>query len=240
MVYIETYYVPIFHNSGIEQSLCSMKHTECRTSADVSFVLDSSGSINFEGDNYQTVKEFVYNFTEELDIEPDRNQVSVTIFGNNGSVVFGLDQYNNKTALLEAIEDVPYLDQATNTADGLCKVMNHVLTNSSRLRLLSVFKLVIVLTDGHSNRISSECGNISQAAATFCRFAQDNSVLVFVVGVTNNVNLEELELIATSPEFITHLDSFDSTELDSTQQLQAYQLCFTGKTSIVTSKLQIL
>ena len=163
--------------------------------------------------------------------------MSVTIFGNNGSVVFGFDQYNNKTALVEAIEHVPYLRQWTNTADGLCKVINNVLTNSSRLRLLSVFKLVIVLTDGRSNRISSECGNISQAAATFCRFAQDNSVLVYVVGVTNRVNMKELELIATSPEYITHLDSFDSTDLDSTQQLQAYELCFTGKTSIITLKL---
>ena len=215
-----------------------MNHTECRTSADVSFILDSSGSIGV--DNYQTVKEFVYNFTEVLDIEPDRNRVSVTIFGNTGSVVFGFDQYNNKTALLEAIEGVPYLRQWTNTADGLCKVMNNVLTNSSQLRLLSVFKLVIVLTDGRSNRISSECGNISQAAATFCRFAQDNSVLVHVVGVTNRVNMKELELIATSPEYITHLDSFDSTDLDSTQQLQAYELCFTGKTSIITLKLQIV
>ena len=215
-----------------------MNHTECRTSADVSFILDSSGSIGV--DNYQTVKEFVYNFTEVLDIEPDRNRVSVTIFGNTGSVVFGFDQYNNKTALLEAIEGVPYLRQWTNTADGLCKVMNNVLTNSSQLRLLSVFKLVIVLTDGRSNRISSECGNISQAAATFCRFAQDNSVLVYVVGVTNRVNMKELELIATSPEYITHLDSFDNTDLDSTQQLQAYELCFTGKTSIITLKLQIV
>ena len=61
--------------------------TECRTNADASFVLDSSGSINIERDNYQTVKEFVYNFTKELEIGPDRNRVSVTIFGNNGSVV---------------------------------------------------------------------------------------------------------------------------------------------------------
>ena len=71
--------------------------TECRTNADVSFVLDSSGSINIERDNYQTVKEFVYNFTKELEIGPDRNRVSVTIFGNNGSVVFGLHQYSGKT-----------------------------------------------------------------------------------------------------------------------------------------------
>ena len=69
----------------------------------------------------------MYNFTEEFEIGPDRNRVSVTIFGSNGNVVFGFDQYNNKTALLEAIEDIPYLNQVTNTADGLCKVLNNVL-----------------------------------------------------------------------------------------------------------------
>ena len=208
--------------------------TECRTNADVSFVLDSSGSINIERDNYQTVKEFVYNFTEELEIGPDRNRVSVTIFGNNGSVVFGLHQYSGKTALLEAIEDIPYLRQWTNTADGLCKVLNNVLQNTRRLMSLSVFKLVIVITDGRSNRVSNECGTTVQAATALTEFAQDNSVLVYVVAVTNNVDLEELKLIATSPEFITHLDSFDSTDLDSTQQLQAYELCFTGKPSVFT------
>ena len=208
--------------------LCSMDHTGCRINSDVSFILDSSGSIG--GDNYQTVKEFVYNFTEELEIGPDHNRVSVTIFGNTGSVVFGFDQYNNKTALLEAIEDVPYLNQGTNTADGLCKALNNVLRNSRRLMSLSVFKLVIVMTDGRSNRVSNECGNTIQAAAALTQFAQDNSILVYAVAVTDNVNFEELELIATSPEFITRLDSFDSTDLDSTQQLQAYELCFTGKT----------
>ena len=214
-----------------------MDNTGCTTNADVSFVLDSSGSINFEGDNYKTVKEFVYNFTEELEIGPDRNRVSVTIFGRNGSVVFGLDQYNNKTALLEAIEDIPYLNQATNTADGLCKTLNNILRGSRRLMSLSVFKFVMVMTDGYSNQVSNECGNTTQAAAALTRFAEENSVLVYAVAVTNNVNLEELELIATSPEFITRLDSFDSTDLDSTQQLQAYELCFTGMASVNMYKL---
>ena len=99
---------------------------------------------------------------------------------------------------------------------------------------LSVFKLVIVITDGRSNRVSNECGTTVEAATALTEFAQDNSVLVYVVAVTNNVDLEELELIATSPEFITHLNSFDSTDLDSTQQLQAYELCFTGKPSVFT------
>ena len=93
------------------------------------------------------------------------------------------------------------------------------------------------MTDGHSNQVSNECGNTTQVAAALTQFAEDNSVLVYVVGVTERVNMEELKLIATSPEFITHLDSFDSTDLDSTQQMQAYELCFTGKTSVNMYKL---
>ena len=158
--------------------------------------------------------------------------MSATIYSHYGRVDFGLDRYSNKTALLRAISNIPYLRECTNTADGLCKVMNNVLRGSTRLMSLSVFKLVIVLTDGHSNQVSNECGSTAQAAAALTQFALDNSVLVYVVGVTERVNMKELELIATSPEFVTHLDSFDSTDLDSTQQLQAYELCFTGKTSV--------
>ena len=160
------------------KKLCFINFTECRTNADVIFVLDSSGSIGV--DNYQKVGKFVYNFTEELEIGPDRNRASVTIFGNNGNVVFGLDQYNNKTA----IEDVLYLSECTNTADGLRKVMNNVFRGSTRLMSLSVFKLVIVMTDGYSNQVSNDCRNTTQGAAALTQFAQDNSVLVYVVAVT--------------------------------------------------------
>ena len=179
----------------------------------------------------------MYNFTEELEIGPDLNRVSATIYSHYARVDFDLDRYNNKESLLEAIVNIPYLRECTNTADGLCKVMNNVLQSSRRLMSLSVFKLVIVMTDGHSNQVSNECGNTTQAAAALTQFAEDNSVLVYVVGVTERVNMEELKLIATSPEFITHLDSFDSTDLDSTQQMQAYELCFTGKTSVIMYKL---
>ena len=175
------------------------------------------------------MKEFAYNFTKEFDISPEENRVSVTIFGYFGEVVFGFDEYSNKTSVLEAIEDIPFLNEWTNTPDGLCKVLNDVLPNA-RLNESSVFKLVVVMTDGESNRNSSECGDIHQAAAALRNFSEHNSVLVYVVGVTQYVIMEELELIATSPEFITNLDSFASDEeLDSTQQLQTYELCFTGK-----------
>ena len=50
------------------------------------------------------------------------------------------------------------------------------------------------MTDGHSNQVSNECGNTTQAAAALTRFAEDNSVLVYVVGVTKRVNMEELKL----------------------------------------------
>ena len=200
--------------------------TGCTVNADISFLLDSSGSIG--SDNYQKVKEFAYNFTEGFDIGPQRNRISVTIYGSTGRVVFGYDQYRNKTSVLEAIDNIPFLDQSTNTPDSLCKVLNDVLPNA-RLSDPSVLKLV-VMTDGRSNRNSPECGNIHQAAGALRNFSQVNSILVYVIGVTNNVRREELELMATAPEFITHLDSFVSdAELDSTQQLQTYELCFTSK-----------
>jgi len=207
--------------------VCVCLTTGCTVNADISFLLDSSGSIGY--DNYQKVKEFAYNFTEGFDIGPKQNRVSMTIYGDAGQVLFGFDQYEDKTSVLEAIENITFLNEYTNTPDGLCKVLNDILPNA-RLSDSAVFKLVVVMTDGQSNRDSPECGDIHQAASSFRNFSQVNSVLVYVIGVTNNVQREELELMATAPEFITHLDSFVSdAELDSTQQLQTYELCFTSK-----------
>ena len=51
----------------------------------------------------------MYNFTEELEIGPDHNRVSATIYSHYGRVDFGLDRYSNKTALLRAISNIPYI-----------------------------------------------------------------------------------------------------------------------------------
>ena len=76
------------------------------------------------------------------------------------------------------------------------------------------------MTDGRSGQL------VDDAAAAVHSF--NYTILVYVIGVTDSTRQEELEVIATAPEFITHLDSFDQAELVATQEARAYEICFTG------------
>ena len=53
-------------------------------------------------------------------------------------------------------------------------------------------------------------------------------VLVYVIGVTNNINEQELEAIATDPKDITYLTSFNSDILPEAQEAHLYEVCNKG------------
>ena len=184
--------------------------------SDIIFVLDSSGSIG--RDNYENVVDLTYNFTSSLEIGPEKSQIGVIIFSYEADVLFNLTTY-------QAIQSIPYLTGGTNTSGALRAVIGDSGFPVARLDDPTVFRLAIVLTDGRSNRDAHDTIPAAKALHEFTP-----SILVYVIGVTDDVNFEELNAIATAPEFVTHLDSFDSGLLDGTQQQFAYQICFTGKT----------
>ena len=199
------------------------------------FVLDSSGSINYHANgiyknNYETVRNFTYEFVDGLNIGPDENQIGVIIYGSEGQVVFNLNNFTEKAPLLDEIRRIPYVGQATNTADGLCLLLKEGFTEDSGARLSSdnVFRLAIVLTDGRSNRESQHCNSDTlQAAEAVHNFT--HPIIVYAIGVTDNVNDEELRAIASEEEFIVHLEDFSPTLFAQTSDEQAYQLCFRSK-----------
>jgi len=207
-------------------------------------VLDSSGSINYgingtSNNNYDTVKNFTYEFVNGLSIGPDENQIGVIIFGSEGQVVFNLSTFAEKTALLEIIREVPYLKQATNAADGLCLLLEEGFTekNGARVSSDNVPQLAIVLTDGYSNRESQRCNwTTLEAAKAVHNFP--HPIIVYAIGVTDNVNDEELRAIASEEEYIVYLKDFDSTLFTQTSDEQTYQLCFRSKCPLINLVLK--
>ena len=201
----------------------------CSIKADIIFVLDTSGSVGFE--NFQQVVNFTYEFAKGLEIGPNENQIGVILFGTEGSVVFNLSTYSNKTSLLEGIRyNVIYTSGSTNTADGLCLLLEEGYTEENGARLSSddVFRLAIVLTDGQSNRDSERCGfDTLRAAEAVHNFS--HSILVFAIGVTDSINDDELQAIASSENYITHLDNFDANLFREASDEQNYELCTRSK-----------
>ena len=198
----------------------------CTVNSDIIFVLDSSGSIGTT--DYQQVIEFTRVFADNLDIGPMANQVGVILFGSTAQVAFNLNTHSDKASLLDAINNLPYLNSFTNTVDGLCLLLEEGFTEQNGARLSSgdVFRLAIVMTDGQSNEITNQCNFTSVIEAAEAVHNFDPSILVFAIGVTNSVNNAELEAIATRNEFITYLVDFDQMLFRETMDEQMYQLCF--------------
>ena len=200
--------------------VCSFDTSECRLKADIVFILDSSGSIGEA--NYEIMKDFVQNFTSELIIGPDDTQVGVVIYGNMAETVFDLN--NNMTNLQDQISNIEYLGGGTNTAGGLMEMIR-IFNRSMGARSddFTVLRLAIVITDGRANQ-----GDPVEVAAEHVKLVKPQ-VLVFAIGVANAVP-EELMLIATRPEYVNYLDSFnDASALGDIATQQTFEACFRGR-----------
>ena len=199
----------------------------CSVNTDVVFVLDSSGSINYDDPtNYDKIKNFTQAFIDALideNSEGEGDRIGVVLYGTLSEVYLPLNESTNfdKRSLLKLIDRIPYLSEWTNTADGLCRAIEQPWRDS-----LSVLRLVITLTDGMSNRDSPICGNTTTAASLV--HATDPPLLSYAIGVAN-ANADELLTIATTPELIDHLDSFNTDLLTAAQEARSYQICFTGR-----------
>ena len=153
----------------------------------------------------------------------------MVIYSSHGHTIFNLNNYTEKGEMLEAIESIPYIAGGTNTADGLCHLLEGFSEeNGARLSEDGVFRLAVVMTDGHSNRITSDCNYTSTIEAAEAVHDFSHPILVFAIGVTNGVNDEELKAIASRDDYITYLDNFNEYLFRETSDEQTYELCERG------------
>ena len=191
-------------------------------------MLDGSGSIT--SSNFDHVRTFEFDFVRNMEVGPNDNQIGTIMFSYTAQVVFYLNTYHNQSRMLNAIQNIDYPSGGTNTPDGLCKLIQYGFTeqNGARPPSASVFRVAVVMTDGRSNQESQECHwNTLQAAEALHKLTPP--VLVFVIGVTSSVNQQELEAIASSPKYVTYLESFDSSILQEAQEEHIYAVCKTGR-----------
>ena len=149
-------------------------------------MLDSSGSIGRL--NFQRVRKFVLDFVEELTIGPNDNQVGVIVFSSSASVVFNLNTYSSKYAVLNAISNIAYIGGGTATHIALQRLISQGFTTGGGARLSDggVSRLAILLTDGASGSAALTI----TAASSVHNFKP--SIDVFAIGVGNNINQAEV------------------------------------------------
>ena len=193
--------------------------TECNLAAiDLVFVLDASqniGSVNF-----QTVLNLVRNIVTALEIGPDEGQVAVIRFDSTASLIFGLTAHDNKTNLLTAVSGITFTDGRTNTAAALNLLVSDGFTGA-RPESDGVPRFAIIVTDGRSDNQGATI-----AAATSLH-AVVPEITVFAVGIGTQIDLNELEVIASTPNttFVRTISGFNTAELEMLTQNLRQETC---------------
>lgn len=208
----------------------------CRVSADIMFVLDISHSV--EDEDLKDIIDFETTFVQHLHIGPDSDRVGTVLFGRRAHEVFNFSSYQTTDEVLAAVAGIYNLTQEikdhdkplpTNIAAGLCSVW----TSFSRdvRPSATVFRIAILMSDGRATdtRKNVECGpwNTSEAVGEI-RDLQP-PVLMYMIGVSNDVDTQQLMSIATDSSHYIHLDDFDQRLFHNADEIIRNDICWKGE-----------
>ncbi|KAI0239914.1 Collagen alpha-5(VI) chain [Lamellibrachia satsuma] len=165
--------------------------------ADIVFVIDSSGSIrdlnprDGSYDNWELLLNFMVTMVDRLNIGLNQGRIGVVQFSTEAESVFHMNQYTDKNLLKEAIRRISYLGGHTNTAGGI-RIMHDVEFTAQNGDRPGVPNIAIVVADGVSTL--DKASTIPEAIR-----AHNDSIKIYSVGITSEVNEAELRDISSSP-----------------------------------------
>ncbi|XP_062581122.1 collagen alpha-1(XII) chain-like [Saccostrea cucullata] len=181
--------------------------------ADIVFLLDSSASEGSDNFNYQL--QFLQNLTLKFDIGPEALQIALATFSTKPYGHFWLDTYQNKTDLMNAIGNIPYIPGSTYTDLGLKFALNESFSSANGARDESIPKILVVLTDGQSTD--------PMATALMADRLHQQDIRVITIGIGQRVRRSELTVIATDKYHVFTVSDFKS--LASVQKDLQIEIC---------------
>ncbi|XP_078572048.1 uncharacterized protein LOC144859357 [Branchiostoma floridae x Branchiostoma japonicum] len=159
------------------------------TSLDVVFALDGSASVG--DNNFQLSKDFVNTIIQSFTIGPDLTRVGIIQYSFSVNLELELKDHLSAAPLIQAVEEIEYDEGLfTHTGEALQYITTHsfAVENGAREVRKGVPKVSILLTDGESGDYHD--------VTVWSQRAQEAGITVFPVGVTNNVDQQELETMA--------------------------------------------
>ena len=203
--------------------------------ADIVFVVDSSGSIRDANprdrsyDNWQLMLRFISDFVDALDISPSTNQIGAIRFSDIGENLWFLNRHQNKRSLMSAINSIGYIGSNTNTSGGIRALAQQF--TPARGDRPEAKNIAIILTDGASTFDR-------QRTVPDAEQARRNGIEIFSVGITTQVNEDELKRMSSPPQQIekNYFLSTDFVELNKIREQIIKETCSAsqvGKVPIV-------
>ncbi|NWH67265.1 VWA2 protein, partial [Geococcyx californianus] len=202
----------------LQRKICNVGNPEgCQAqSLDLAFALDASAGLGLE--NFLQLRSFVRSSCLHFSINRDVTQIALVIYGSRAHTVFALDTHTSSSAVLQAIDQVPFLGDSASAGRALLHIYGDVMTVQKGARP-GVNKVVVVLTNG---------GGLEDAAAP-AQQLRDNGILVFVA-VVGNAQRDELLRVAGSPNYLVHMSSYE--DLQYYQNLIIERICEEAKSPV--------
>ncbi|XP_040290157.1 collagen alpha-6(VI) chain-like isoform X1 [Bufo bufo] len=182
----------------------------CRNAkqADIVFLVESSNQIS--EDAFENVKDFVYGLVSSLNVGLNKVHIGLAQYSDDTNSVFLLNDYSQKSEILEKIQSLSYKDGNTYTGRALQVVNSTYFTESAGSRAAeNIAQILVLVTYGQSS------DEIKKSA----RDLKARGISIYVTG-PNVKAIAELKEAANKPsrKFFHSLDNFDSTE-DVTKSL---------------------
>jgi len=121
-------------------------------------------------------------------IGPDATQIGIAQYSDNPRLEFGLDTHMDVPSLIAGVGGMRYKGGNTATGKALTFALDQVFGRSSRP---NAQKVVLVITDGES---------LQDTVTEPARRLRENGVEIFSIGVGDEINLLELQDMATDPD----------------------------------------
>ena len=185
---------------------CSGANNDCsNVRADIVFVVDSTGSIQFANQgtpqdpnpNYTFMRQFMANIIDGFTVGANDVRVGAVTFSNKGVNRFFLNTYTNKADVTAALLNLAYDGGAkTNTSGGLRLMHANQFSTTNGARDY-VPKIAILITDGYSTVDDVMTSPEAQAA-------RNKGIKIYAVGITDKATTtygrQELSLIVSLPQ----------------------------------------
>ncbi|RMZ93306.1 collagen alpha-1(XXII) chain, partial [Brachionus plicatilis] len=165
---------------------------KCSNNMDLTFVLDSSGSVG--SIDFERAKTFVGQFVDKLEISPNKTQVALVKYATSVDIENYLNSTNSKSPLLTFISRITYTGGSTATGDALNACFDiYSPAKGMRNSSTGVSKVIVVLTDGRSNT--------GRQPIPVADALKAQKISIISVGVGQNLNLNELNGISSRNRF---------------------------------------
>ncbi|XP_065643580.1 uncharacterized protein LOC100214647 isoform X2 [Hydra vulgaris] len=177
---------------------------------DMLFLLDSSGSVGDE--NFDKMKEFVKSIVLKFDVDNQLTRVGIIKFDSDAEITIQLSDHKSLKDLLNDIDSIRYTEGIQTRIDKALERAMEAFSEKNGGRA-DATKALVLLADGQNSFIEG-----SQDLDEELKPLIDAKVLRYVIGIGRELDLKELEDIATN-NIAIYADSFDELKFKVDEQI---------------------